>query len=396
MATATDTADGATGIPDLVLDPFAFIPDLSSVIHGLHGDDPTDPNYVFHTPYVDNLTGIVTMEVTFTDLRSRKDRMVLNVHALDRATDRLELAKTADVSLRTVAASGGQTSISFEAEAGRAYALLGRTTAQPQASASSLTILCRQRPKGAQVAEAPAPLDSGFHPDTVRAVAALAGSYRPMLANPMSQACTDSQLREAAFRDWSNAGKFPKPATAAQWEIAYLMQVLKMFGVLDARGHGLGFGAMRPDLLALLHRAGCTTDSAPPPSHRGADGTADGGAQDGYFSLVALPDPALLGTFDFLWSTGLCDILRSTEDIIHLAEDSIGYLKPGGLAVHLLSADLRPDETGMRRSSIFTRNSLGQFSLAMVAAKNEAAQLNLYADRQDGQPAPYGIILRKG
>lgn len=397
--TVTDAADDVTDIPDIAIDPFGFIPDLSSAIAGLHGDDPTDPNYVFHTHYIDDLNGIVTMELAFTGLRSRKDRLVLNIHALDRSNDRLELAATTDVSLRTVAASGGRTSITFEAQPGRAYAVLGRTSVQPQASATELTIRCSQRRRTAENAAIAVP-DARFRPSEMRAVAALAGSYSPTLASPMSQARTDAQFRERTFKDWRKKADLTRPATDAQWELAYLLQVLKVFGVLDARAHGLWFGAPQPDLVRLLHDADCTTVAAPAPVGRApdAEGREDqaGGMDDGYFSLIGLPDPSELQSYDFLWSSGLCGLLHSTEDIIHLVEDSIEYLKPGGMAVHMLSADLRPDEVDAITGPVFTRNTLGRLALAAVAGKNEIAQLNMYADAHDGRPVPFGVIIRKG
>jgi hypothetical protein len=395
MAIATDATGDALDITDMMVDPFGLIPDLHSVIRGLHGDEPTDPTYAFHTHYIDGLEGAVTMEVAFADLRSRKDRLFLHIHGMDRATERLEVVTTVDMALRTVAASGGRASVSFDARPGIAYALLGRTSPQPDASARTLIISCRQRPHDRVPAPAVTTVETGYHPDAIRPVAALAGFHTPLLSNPMSQARTESQFRERAFRHWAGLAHFPKAATDAQWEFAYLLQVLKIFGVLDAPAHGLGFGSSTFDPRILLQAAGSTADAAPAPSRPEPD-AAVRGEGDGYLGLIDLPDTALLGHYDFLWSTGLCETLRSTDDIIHLAEDSIRYLKPGGLAVHLLRADLRADETGFAAGPVFTRNTLGRLALAMVAGRNEVAQLNFHADQPDDRPVPYGVIIRKG
>jgi hypothetical protein len=395
MVTAIDTVNDPTNIPDIALDPFELEPHLHSVITGLHGDDPTDPTYAFHTRYVDNLRGLVTMELTFTNLRSRRDRLVLNVHALDRSINRLDVILTTEISLRTVAASGGHVSVSFDAVSGHSYALLGRTNLQPQASASDLAILCRQRLRTDDHTLAPASSDCGFHPDEMRTVAAMASLYPPLLGHPGSQARTGSQFREPVFRDWLAKADFSKTSTDAQWECIYLLQVLNVFGVLDTQTRGLSFGPERFDVMQMLGNSGCAIAFVPGRSRLGSDDKS-GEINNGYFSRIGLPGADQLGSYSFLWSTGLCDLLASTEDIIHLVEDSIEYLKPGGLAVHMLMADLRPDETGLALDATFTRNTLGQLSLALVGCGNEVAQLNLYADCYDGIPVPYGVIIRKG
>ncbi|MFD1952429.1 hypothetical protein ACFSGX_16760 [Sphingomonas arantia] len=400
MTMTSETNDDA-GEPviEVELDPFGYLGDAVSAVRGLNRDEePADPFYIFHTFYVDFTPGLVEADLTFVGLRSRKDRMMVSVHSFEIRTEALGLVLKDDFSLRTLAASGGKASIAFEVQEGYRYAILARTGTPSDAVGKSLTVTCRNYP-GRAGKPVVASDRNEYRAKGMRDVATLVTNRPVKLAKPMSQACTSAQLKEPTFREWQSVLGFSDPADRFQWEPVFVLNVLKAFGVIDAGGTGLGFGRDYDVMARALNGLGCTTASAEAlaaaakPAQPSEDGAE---TKDGYESPVALPPPSVMRSYDFLWSLGLCDVLSNPVDLIYLVEDSIEYLKPGGMAVHILTAQIGRDQLGQELApGTFDRNRLAQLSLAVVGGKHEIAQLNMYSDPDDDGPHSFGIIIRK-
>ena len=395
--------DAGTSAPaPIMLDPFAYVPDLTSALRGLHGKaDITDPFYIFHTQYADLPDGPIEVELRFTGLQSRNDRMSIAIHAHDLVNGRLEVITSRDVSLRAVAASGGTVTLTFRATPGTTFAIVGRSIVPTAATATGLAILCRSVPAAALPAPAPAKVKAS----SLRSVASLAAAGTPTLARPISQAFTRAQCLEPTFREWQQVIGDREGDAHDQWRVAFLLQALRVYGVLGSQAHGLGLGTDYDRIAGLLRAAGCTsvaaeTVAAPvrivaaPDTPDGAEPTAAAAAPPP--SSFPLPPPAQLGTYDFIWSMGLSERLPSASDIIFLIEDSTEYLKPGGFAVHLVTTTLgAPEDHAAATAGAFDRNALMQLALAAVANSNEITQLSLFTDPGDQDAKPFGVIIRK-
>ncbi|GGE94081.1 hypothetical protein [Sphingomonas prati] len=312
-------------------------------------------------------------------------------------TEALTLAGKDDFSLRTLAASGGTASIAFEVKEGFRYAILARTVSPSEAVGRSLTVRCRNY-SGRTLQRATASERNDYQAKGMRDVATLVAVRPAKLARPMSQACTAAQLREPVFREWQRVLGLSDPADQFQWERVFVLQVLRAFGVIDSGGSGLGFGRDYDAIAKALDGLGCNTASAEAlaaaaPTQKPTD---DAATPDEYESPVALPPPTVMRNYDFLWSMGLCDVLPNPTDLIYLVEDSIEYLKSGGMAVHMLNAQIGRDQLSAQLApGMFDRNRLAQLSLAVVGGKHEIAQLNMYADPGDEGPHSFGVIIRK-
>ncbi len=181
-------------------------------------------------------------------------------------------------------------------------------------------------------------------------------SAKPSLETPISQPCTEAQFRSPLYADWcEKIGEHPC-FHRKQWEFVYILQVLSHNGFLKPGFRGLGFGVGQEPLPAYFASLGIdvtATDMAPEKARAAGWGETNQHA-DSLNTLNArrLCDPDLfrkharfetvdmnnipshLRGFDFTWSSCCFEHLGSIKAGLAFVRNSLGTLRPGGIAVH--------------------------------------------------------------
>jgi len=178
----------------------------------------------------------------------------------------------------------------------------------------------------------------------------------PSLAHPVSQLCTQRQFEEPEFAEWCGQMRRAPTSHRKLWEFAYILQVLRQHGMLQAGRKGLGFGTGKEPLSAVMARHGVSvlaTDLDPARAEArdwsGTDQHAKalsdmnpGGICDPerFSELVSLEFadmnaiPPRYQGFDFCWSACAFEHLGSINAGLDFVENSLRCLRPGGIAVH--------------------------------------------------------------
>ena len=184
----------------------------------------------------------------------------------------------------------------------------------------------------------------------------------PTLTLPVSQLCTSDQFDEPVYRAWCAELGIAPDRHRKFWEWAYILQVLRLEGVLAPGKRALGFGTGREPLPSLLAKYGASVlaTDAPDEAHD-QQGWADSNqhsatARDLWHSdIISEADflarvafqpadmnriPADLRDFDACWSSCCFEHLGSIGHGLDFVENSLGCLRPGGISVHTTEFNL--------------------------------------------------------
>lgn len=179
----------------------------------------------------------------------------------------------------------------------------------------------------------------------------------PALWMPVSQACTQSQMEETAYRNWCTKIDETPNNHRKQWEFCYILQALTVHDMIREGRCGLGFGVGMEPLAAVFADSGVSilaTDLEPEEAmgqgwvesaqyaqsklamndRNICDQTQfDELVEYRYMDMNAV-DPAMNGQFDFVWSSCAFEHLGSIHNGLEFVVKSAACLKPGGVAVH--------------------------------------------------------------
>jgi hypothetical protein len=371
---------------ELLLDPFAYQAGVKSRIEGLGGTNPSDhdPNYAFHTLYVDAAEGPVNFIVRFTGLTARRGSLQLRVHMVG-DEPRAILVNSARIQLNRLVAMGGETSIRFEGFRGVTFALYGGIVGDTDAAADGLMVTLDRPADGGDeeiVAEA---RNTSFRREDIAPQARLLSLDRPLFAQPVCQPGTTAQLREPAFDKWVKTLGVGRSPPRTQWARAFVLQALDRYGALQPGARGLRFGDDAEGFRRVLDRLGVHARSS---------------------ALPASPDtiPRHLLNFDFLWSIDMAQRFGSPAIGQWFIDASLRCLRPGGLAVHIVPFDpLAAQRDITTEGPLFGRGDVERIALGMISRENEVAQVKLGAadlltgplPGNDLDAAAFGIIVRK-
>lgn len=223
----------------------------------------------------------------------------------------------------------------------------------------------------------------------------LSSDHAPSLINPISQACTQSQMEESAFSYWCWQ-IFEKPRKhRKQWEYCYILQAAARCGVLAPGMRGLGFGVGGEPLTALFasrHLSILATDLCSEHAaeqgwvetaqHAGTKATLnDRGIcpPDLFEQLVDFRfmdmnsiDPDIT-EFDFCWSACALEHLGSIEKGISFIRKSLHCLKPGGVAIHTTELNCSSDTDTLDETStvLFRRRDFIELAEGLIADGHE-------------------------
>lgn len=225
----------------------------------------------------------------------------------------------------------------------------------------------------------------------------------PTLESPASQLCTSNQMLSPIYRSWCHAMHSPARFSRKQWEFVYILQVLRLSGMLQPGKSGLGFGCGREPLTGLLARHGCdilATDLAHDvAAERGWVNTMQHAqsleglysaasefiARDEFLSHVqfqsvdmnAVPGE-FYGRYDFVWSACALEHLGSLRHGMDFIKNSARCLKPGGLAVHTTEFNLSSNEDTVEEPScsLYRARDIQNLIAELEGAGYEVAPLN--------------------
>ena len=424
---------------ELSLDPFSFLPGVASKITGLGGNAPGhDPNYVFHTPYVRVGQGRATFTLQFSRLRGKKGALFIVVHMQPaEAGAQARLVISERILINRLVSRGGAAAIQFEGFHDVTYALLGLITDETDAEAEGLTVMLDRADDHATydgpTAEA---RNTEFKAEGLRPERFLVSLARPTLAEPVSQPCTADQFDEPVYQAWLRRLRLPDDRSRRQWAFVYVLQVLERYGMLQPGAQGLGFGVRDEPVPAFLAASGVgvtATDRPAAPSslpetslaasertalealRRPAicdDATFDRNMSFRTADLQSVPRD--LVNFDFAWSTSVAAELGSVAAGMRFVRDTVGCLRPGGIAVHVteFDPDSAEDAVETPQLTLFRRRDLERLSLNLISLGHEVAQVKVDPGRAPAvdprwgrsdlarlagrhSSTPFGIIARR-
>ncbi len=182
------------------------------------------------------------------------------------------------------------------------------------------------------------------------------------MADPVSQMCTASQFEEPTYLRWCERLGVGVHWHRKQWEFIYILQVLETQHALRPGSRGLGFGVGVEPLPSLMAVLGCDVTATDLASHdRRAQIWSETGQHGSVLDQLRWPSicpeevfrahvrfepadmtriPDHLRDFDYTWSSCAYEHLGSIDAGLDFFEESLGCLRPGGIAVHTTELNL--------------------------------------------------------
>lgn len=298
----------------------------------------------------------------------------------------------------------------FEAYRDMTYAVLGLIPDNSDARAESLTVRldCQQDGSAGRAVFAEA-RSTVFGSDMLKPTARLISLEPATLAHPASQLCTAAQFDEPAYGEWLQRLRLPLQRSRAQWEQVYVLQVLKLYGMLEKGARGLGFAEEWGVLPAAMAAMGVSVTAASSTRIvRDARSLGDG-ISDCAIDFAEIPHE--LVNFDFIWSSAAASTLGSVAAGLRFAEQSMECLRPKGIAVHIFDVDPDggdPADAGTEWVR-FRRRDMEQIALGLISRGHEVAEMKISngafrgsrasgpaaADAEAARAASFGLIARK-
>lgn len=224
----------------------------------------------------------------------------------------------------------------------------------------------------------------------------------PSFERPGSQLCTHNQMCEPAY--FSRGVELRTPAIMHRkcWEWCYVLQVMHVAGVVAKGGRAVGFGTGREPLPSLLASYGMTVvaTDAPVESDGMQGWTTTGQHSQNVLDLhradiIAEADflervsfrpvdmngiPPDLTGFDVCWSSCSFEHLGSIEHGLRFVENSLGCLRPGGMAIHTTEFNLDSNEATFESEglSLFRKRDIEALLGRLTAAGHDVWPLNLH------------------
>lgn len=384
----TDQADYETVRGPRILDPFGWHVGVASRIPGLGGENPAhDPTYVFHTPYVKVARGPVAFDVEFQNLSARKGTLVLRIHVLpDEPGAVARMVDSERIQLNRLAHHGGRIGLPFQGLGGVTYALMGLIPDNTDVRADGLIVRV-DRPEDGSEDQRTGYGDGRntvFGSDAIAPTAHMLSTDEPSLAMPVSQPFTQQQQAEDIYSRWlEQLGEDFEPG-CGQWERIFVLQALEQYGLLQPGARGLGLTGHQDMLSRKLAASGTLVTTVCPQN-----------LEEGNGGLANLPID--LVDFDFLWSHRIFNERQSTGEAINLIDNLMGRLRPGGLAIHILTAGTGMSPVGDRHSGalVFERDDVERLALIMISRGHEVARIRLGAIPTKEGVTSFAFIMRR-
>ena len=395
-----DTSIAEPEAPEaLELDPFGFHPGAASRIAGLGGTAPTsDPDYAFHTAYVEAAPGRAVFTVRFHGLEAKLGTLTLRVHMVSSEPGaRARMVNSERIALNRLIATGSEIKIQFEGFRDVSFALVAQIHGETDARADAVTVtLDRPADPNARADHGAEARGTAFGKIPLQSAPVLLSTATPTLADPVTQIATGEQLREPVVGGWM-ARLRPKGVSGPEhWRKVYTLQALRRYGMLEEGALGVGFERSASGMPAALAALG-TRVVAVFPARPGAQpkpaalkrdladrapcskAVFDANVSARIASWRRLPPD--LANFDYLWSSRANEVLYSVAAAAQFVEDSMRCLRPGGLAIHTFGYDLAPSGRSIPSSKrvMMQQGDIERIALLLVSRGHEVAQFKIDA-----------------
>ena len=220
-----------------------------------------------------------------------------------------------------------------------------------------------------------------------------------------SQLCTADQILSAKYDEWCEEICSPPKLSRKQWEYVYILEALKVNGMLCKGFKGLGFGCGREPIAGVLAKYGVKTLATDLRSERAQEQgwakTLEHSATLEELYVTAAPfipykefsklvefrnvdmndiPVDLYGQYDFVWSACALEHLGSLRHGIEFILNSIKCLKVGGVAVHTTEFNLSSEDDTCEDPgcSIYRKKDIESLRVALEEAGCTLSPLNLH------------------
>lgn len=358
------------------VDPFSYFFDHASAISGLGGERRSpDPQYCFHTHYLDVPPGAASYELRLRGVRASQGELTVRVHAYKPSTGgNASLVAGSRLYVAVEDRQDLSIQVKFVALRDVHYAFYGYFSEYSDIAADCLEVSLHE-PESDEPAYIEPPVSinyKGIGAREVRPANALIHAGKFSIQAPVSQDFTKDQRAEIARAD--------DKAQLAAWYEAIIINALAAYNIGGAGQDVLVIGALPPTIRATLSQFGYILHEV-----SGSRASCDGG----YFA----------------------DIIFWMEDIPHnsdagkrwtLIQSWLAHLKIGGLAVIVLHYKVEDELLGKQAfdQSDVSRNEIGQWALRLIGMGYSVAPLAFapLADlvlTQDGRTTFSFIVQRQ-
>jgi hypothetical protein len=203
----------------------------------------------------------------------------------------------------------------------------------------------------------------------------------PDLRDPVCQLATAGQMESPDYLRWCGVLRDPPGWHVAQWTRIWLLAAIEKAGLykpglralgLDlAEGHLACVLASQGQQVVVTPRAGQTLEALLQPDLIAADA----------FDARVIPfSPLTHPGFDLVWSQGSVERCGSRAAALELIRASLDWLRPGGVALHVVRLDLSSDEAAPEGESLVAlrRQDLLALTTRLIAEGHEVWPLNLH------------------
>ena len=171
-----------------------------------------------------------------------------------------------------------------------------------------------------------------------------------------SRLCTSAAWEQPWFAEWCQALGVPATRHRKTWEFAFILEMLRRTGMIEAGKRGVGFGVGREPLVSLFAARGIevlATDLDPSDREAAgwlATGQHASGSEAELRTQIVAPEefrrlvtwraadmraiPGDIRSYDFTWSTCALEHLGTLRLGLDFIRSSLDTLCPGGIAVH--------------------------------------------------------------
>lgn len=348
------------------LDPYAYQPGIGSNIAGLAtGGTGSDPNYVFHTDYVDAGRGPAHVDIRFSGLTAKQGSLRLRIHLhRENGHPQLVLVTSEVIAFNRLIHNNGHMSVPFEAFKECRYAFYGSVQGDCDAAATGLEVVLHPGRATDDVGYHTQARNSDHGQDAARPNPILVSTHLPTLGAPVSQVATEAQLRSREGRSaLSGLPDAEAVAPGRRWAAAYTLRCLEAYGVRHAEARGLGLCPADDPAARLLQAQGASVTCL---------GDEKGWVRPGKDAV----------NFDYLWGFAPDPGPGSRDEWLEEMQRSLFALLPGGLAVLTFAYDPTPstDRPTGEVSSVADRRDVERLALLFISRGHEVAQLRMVGD----------------
>lgn len=203
----------------------------------------------------------------------------------------------------------------------------------------------------------------------------------PDLRKPVSQMTTMAQIGSPDYARWCGLLRERPRPSATQWANVWLLAMIEQAGLMKPGLRALGLDIGEEHIACLLARQEHRVLVTPRADVALADlHLRDFLPPEAFARQVASFTPEVPGAFDLVWSNGSVPRCGTLELALDMVASSITWLKPGGVALHVLGVTLSSDTLSPDTGSFIAlrRQDLLHLAARLMAEGHAVWPINLH------------------